>query len=205
MSSHLHHETGLIHSSDLYGTDLGAVDHEAEQKLAEIQFIDPKRFGGVYTFEDIAEANAYMSNNKRVALTNTTPDQVGFRPEKYARKIIRYDEKEDGYVSDGDLRTELAEPFMGDSILQHSGSVILLDSTQKIGIELHPSDALLLYDGDSSVHLDDELQSERLKSSIKSGEKRHSHTNDLFYTKRLGRVMLRDLLTREKEEEHSVV
>lgn len=165
---------------------------EAQKRLEQVHFIDPEVFDGPMSFDDPTACSDYMRNHNRVAIVDTVPNLYGFRSEAYSREIVRFDSGKDAYVPDGFLLTEQAEPFVGDQIMYCSGSVVLCDSSQGVGIELHPADAVLLYDRDSGTYSNDEMRSEVLKRAAVSVET-HSQTNTVYMTKKLGRMMIKEM------------
>lgn len=178
--------------------------HNAQEIASRVHFFDPQHFEGPGYFDDVESINQYMTDNNQAALAFTNPAEVAFDPKTRQRTIVRYDELIEDYVPDGQLLTEQSAPFTGDTVRHCRGLAVLCDSVQKIGIELHPSDAILLCDQNSSIHLEDELSSERLKYGILSEGLRNNATNSLFVTRRVARHLIDQVVSQEDTRRHHV-
>ncbi len=177
---------------------------QAQEVASRVHFFDPQRFEGPRYFEDISAISDYMVSYSQSALVFTSPAEFAFNPRNRQRTIVRYSEQIDDYVPNGQLLTEESKPFSGDTVAHCRGLVVLCDSTQRIGIELHSSDTILFYNQGSSSHLDDELSSERLKYGLLSEKLRNNTTNSLFVTKRVARHLIDQVVSQEEASSRPV-
>jgi hypothetical protein len=158
--------------------------NRSQEVFDSLSFLAPEIQQGPLSFDGFSAVNSQMEQNNQLAMVHTKPCEWAFNPETRSRIIARLDPKKNKLNLDGELYTEISQPFIGDKVLDFRGTALLYDSRTGIGLSLHKSDVVQLYRSDMAELLDAEMMSEHLKELVDDSERRNAKTNALFVKKR---------------------